>query len=99
MYDPLTLVFAIPHLAWVFFDPTCPVAPVVPSADPVRVAGYDALRSGSGIRMPVELTRFVQERLYEGVDLSQQPSSFKAGRGAKAERPGSPASAWHPVTA
>ena len=69
VYDPLTLLAAVPHLAWVFFAPEAPLPPVVGGCDPVRVIGLS--ESESGLKFPPErLMRFLTEALYGGIKLS-----------------------------
>ena len=67
MYDPLTLIFAVPHLAWLFFDPYSPSPPLVPSADPVRIVGFNSEQSG--LRLPSELAAFLEDGLMSGMTL------------------------------
>ena len=63
----------VPHLAWLFFEPHCPVDPMLASADPVRIVGYSS--EYKGLRRPTELTDFLQEHLMRGVTFMGALSS------------------------
>jgi len=82
MYDPLTVVLAVPHLAWIFFDPCYPVPPLVSSADPVNVVGYSSRLNG--LRRPKELSEFLVSQLMTGVKLNA--AAGEAAPGAKPNR-------------
>jgi hypothetical protein len=82
MYVPLTVVLAVPHLAWIFFDPCYPVPPLVSSADPVNVVGYSSRLNG--LRRPKELSEFLVSQLMTGVKLNA--ATGEAAPGAKPNR-------------
>ena len=68
MYDVLALVFAVPHLAWRFFEPAPLGAAGVNGGEAARLVGLSPKKTG--IKSAENLRQFVIDGLLDGLRLS-----------------------------
>ncbi len=68
MYDVLALLYAVPHLAWRFFDPIPLGVNQERGGEAARIVGLSPSRTG--IKCPEDLRQFVIDGLLDGLRLS-----------------------------